>query len=76
MLARAEFWSKEHHQSAEKIAAHYSAAFQRVAFSDFLRRFEVYRQQGRILDLGCGIGGFIHAEQQAGWEAYGVDISL
>ena len=31
-----------------------------------------YYQTGRTIDIGCGIGGFVHAAQSAGWDSYGV----
>lgn len=30
--------------------------------------------KGRLLDIGCGRGDFIHTAAQAGWDAEGVDI--
>jgi 2-polyprenyl-3-methyl-5-hydroxy-6-metoxy-1,4-benzoquinol methylase len=75
MKNRAEFWANQHHKSVEKVTTHYSSQFQRIAFGDYLQRFERYRSTGRILDIGCGIGGFVDAAQQAGWDSYGVDVS-
>jgi SAM-dependent methyltransferase len=30
----------------------------------------------RLLDFGCGAGNFWNAAQEAGWDAYGVDIGI
>jgi 2-polyprenyl-3-methyl-5-hydroxy-6-metoxy-1,4-benzoquinol methylase len=41
-----------------------------------LRRIERwYPQCGRILDVGCAAGFFLHVAQERGWEPLGVDIS-
>lgn len=34
-----------------------------------------YRGNGRILDIGCGAGGYLYRLQQWGWETYGVEPS-
>mgnify|MGYP001157200919 FL=1 len=31
--------------------------------------------QGRILDLGCGMGTFLYLARKRGWETFGVDLS-
>lgn len=31
-------------------------------------------QRGRILDVGCGAGGFLHFAQKRGWDVYGQDL--
>ncbi len=37
----------------------------------FLRRF---RRRGRILDVGCGLGLFLHALDPARWDRYGLEL--
>lgn len=34
-----------------------------------------YKRQGRLLDIGCGTGGFVLEMKKRGFETYGVDIS-
>lgn len=37
--------------------------------------FLVYKQRGRILDVGCGEGFFLKFLSEKGWDCYGVEIS-
>lgn len=75
MSAQADYWSHAHHISSLKINQHYSRDFQNVAFKKYLDMALPYRQNGNLLDFGCGIGGFVDAAQNRGWNAYGIDIS-
>jgi 2-polyprenyl-3-methyl-5-hydroxy-6-metoxy-1,4-benzoquinol methylase len=75
MNTRAELWAGLHHQNPLKIDQHYSEAFQKIAFGDFLRILRPYRQTGQLLDVGCSIGGFLSAANRAGWVEHGIDIS-
>ena len=34
-----------------------------------------FPHQGRILDLGCGMGTFLYLARKKGWETFGVDLS-
>lgn len=45
-------------------------------FHTDIKRIEGYRPRGRILDIGCGFGFFLHLMQERGWEVHGCDLSL
>jgi 2-polyprenyl-3-methyl-5-hydroxy-6-metoxy-1,4-benzoquinol methylase len=42
---------------------------------DLLRRFAPAKDDIRFLDIGCGMGGYLLAAQQLGWEARGYEPS-
>ena len=51
--------------------------WQLIFYSPFLRMafYPKYVENGRVLDIGCGIGKYLHYLKELGWNVYGVDIS-
>ena len=40
-----------------------------------IRFFRRFKRRGLVVDIGCGMGYFLHAARQAGYDVTGVDIS-
>lgn len=51
--------------------------WQSVFYSPFLRIsfYPRFVSGGRILDLGCGAGKYLHYLEELGWDGYGLDVS-
>ncbi|MDH3641692.1 MAG: class I SAM-dependent methyltransferase [Gammaproteobacteria bacterium] len=43
------------------------------AYERLLRDFEPYRQNGRLLEIGCSTGSFLITAKSAGWDEFGVE---
>lgn len=46
----------------------------REKFSEILDELEPYRGRGRMLDVGCSIGLFLHLAQKRGWKGVGTEL--
>ena len=46
-----------------------------LQMTERLTELAQYRSSGRLLDVGCGIGTFLHLAREQGWEPYGIDPS-
>ncbi len=47
----------------------------RLAYTKRIRAIRRFLASGRLLDVGCGTGGFLRAMAQAGWEVWGLEPS-
>ena len=47
-----------------------------LAQKNSIRILKKYQKQGRLLDVGCGNGNFIHAMQNNGFDVSGVELNL
>lgn len=54
------------------IASNYSEKRQQ-RYRKTLRSLAPYRGQGRLLEIGCNVGGFLFAAKELGWDPVGVD---
>jgi 2-polyprenyl-3-methyl-5-hydroxy-6-metoxy-1,4-benzoquinol methylase len=43
-------------------------------YNELLDKFESYRKNNKILDLGCGLGFFLEEAKKRGWEVFGTEI--
>jgi len=46
-----------------------------ATFREDVRRIGEFIPSGRILEVGCGYGYFLQAAEEAGYDAYGIDLS-
>ena len=47
----------------------------RSRYEDILKKLEKFRNQGRLLEIGCGRGEFLEIAREKGWEVNGTEFS-
>ncbi len=52
-----------------------SAYYRKKLFADLIQPMKKHIKKGKILDFGCGLGLFVKALQEQGYESYGIDHS-
>lgn len=50
-------------------------AFVNERLAEITAEFSPYRQNNRLLDIGCGAGNLLQATRRNGWDAQGLDVS-
>ena len=76
-----KFYDKEYFISADSVKRGYTHYFndERNIIKTFEKRLAMISRfspgKGRLLDIGCAAGFFMHVARSAGWEVEGVDIS-
>lgn len=70
----AEELNREFYEQAQQryIDTNYSAKLQRLYAKD-LRGLRPWFAGGKLLEIGCNVGGFLHAARQRGWDTTGVE---
>lgn len=55
--------------TAKELYSHITAK----RYINLLKGLEIYRKNGRLLDIGCGEGHFLSLAKEKGWEAAGIE---
>lgn len=51
------------------------ANLQRARFRGQLKRIEMYKSCGKLLDIGCSVGYFLEVAKNSGWDVWGIEPS-
>jgi ubiquinone/menaquinone biosynthesis C-methylase UbiE len=65
---------KSHHSSIIKEQWDYSKTKENLFYNLQLKKITDFTKPGRLLDIGCSNGSFVHAAQNYGWDACGIEL--
>ena len=66
----------ETYYPADKVERIRTGSMEWLQMTERLTELEAqHPSRGRLLDVGCGIGTFLHLASEQGWESYGIDPS-
>jgi len=70
-------WIKDSHHKADKVGfySYEGARAYHLHYINGLKIIREYFKNGRLLDVGCGVGYFLDIAQKAGFDTYGIDFS-
>jgi len=70
----AEHLARTRQLTEAKIKSDYSDFIQEIIYRPRLDLMEEYRENGMVLDIGCGNGAFMYSAVTRGWRAIGVEL--
>lgn len=50
--------------------------FRMITLREHLKRIELFKQKGKLLDIGCFAGYFLSLAKKNGWNIYGIEPSI
>lgn len=74
----APYYQRRHDYYFQNCVTNTSVKNENTNIRDFrkgLSLIERYKSEGKLLDVGCALGIFLHLARERGWQVYGVDIS-
>lgn len=72
---KASYENREsHHGENEKIRWDYSHIKHELVYKPLLDRISLFTRKGKLLDIGCSNGSFVHSAQKMGWQAFGMEL--
>ena len=81
MVSMKKFYNEEYFISTDSVKRGYTHYFddKKNIIKTFQKRMDsinrLYPKKGKLLDIGCAAGFFLHVARKSGWEVEGVDIS-
>ncbi len=71
----ADEWAVKHHASSVKTVWEGNEHLWEIVYGPRMKRLERYRENGRILDVGCSTGDFLACAKSRAWKVHGVELA-